>query len=118
MSKLTRDEVIARVASKKTLQGEDLSNLNLSQTDLYLANLNGAYLTDADLTEANLCRANLTRANLTRANLHGATYNRKQLENSMYVDDAILWQCVSATGLMESTFGILRHFSTGKTHGN
>ena len=108
MAEHTREDVIASVGSEKTLQGEDLSNLNLSHTDLYLANLNGVDLTDADLTEANL----------RRANLHGATYNRKQLENSMYVDDAILWQCVSTTGLMESTFGILRHLSTGKTHGN
>ena len=59
MSKLTREEVIARVEAGDDLQWHDLSQLGLSNTNLANAKMKGS----------NLSRTNLNHANLTEAGL-------------------------------------------------
>ena len=61
---MRRDEILAAVAAKKSLdganlRGADLSDANLSDADLYGANLRGADLRGADLSHADLSHANL-----------------------------------------------------------
>ena len=51
MAQLTRDEVIARVESKGSLEKEDISRLDLSRTDLSGANLSSAKLIETNLTK-------------------------------------------------------------------
>ena len=80
MAELTREEVIARVESDESLEGEDLSGLDLSE-----ANLSGSGLSGAKLTGANL-----TGATLTETNLRYAIYDPEYLEYAINADKAIL----------------------------
>ena len=81
---MTRDEILAAVAAKKSLYGANLrgANLrgaNLRGTNLRGANLRGANLSDANLYGANLSDANLSDANLSDANLRGANLRSANL---------------------------------------
>ena len=69
MTELTRDEVIARVKDGESLEGEDLSGLDLRRANLSGADLRGTKLSGADLTGAYLGQANLRGTKLTGANL-------------------------------------------------
>ena len=54
MSKLTREEVIARIADGDYLQWDDLSQLDLSNTNLANAKMKGTNLGRTNLTELTL----------------------------------------------------------------
>ncbi len=64
---ITTGEEILQVVLNDTLEGADLSKLNLS-----CANLQGANLANADLTRCNLSMAILSNADLSNANLSQA----------------------------------------------
>ena len=77
MSDMTRDEIIAAVAARKSLRdaylrGANLRGAYLQGANLQDANLQGAYLRGANLRGANLRGANLQDAYLQGANLRGA----------------------------------------------
>ncbi len=78
MAKFTREEILAKVAARESLEGADLSGVelewptDLSGANLEEANLAGAHLSKAFLTGANLHSANLVAASLVGANLSGA----------------------------------------------
>ena len=59
MTELTRDEVIARVKDGESLEGEDLSGLDLRRANLSGADLRGTKLSGADLTGAYLGETDL-----------------------------------------------------------
>ena len=74
MAKLTREEVIEKVAAGKSLERANLAGVDLSGANLQGAKLSRAKLHDANLREADLSRADLYKANLTGADLSGAIY--------------------------------------------
>ena len=69
--------------SQVTFSCADLTQADLTHADLTEANLIHANLTDANLTEANLTEANLTEANLTEANLTEANLTKANLTDAM-----------------------------------
>lgn len=82
VSRLTRDEVLARVERGESLAGEDLHGIDLTGAglrgaklagaDLSYADLSAADLRDADLSAAALCMANIEKTELGGATLAGA----------------------------------------------
>jgi uncharacterized protein YjbI with pentapeptide repeats len=77
------------------LEGADLSGADLSFAGLYDANLSGAdlsdaYLASAYLSEADLSEADLSGADLTWAYLWKAKVGQEQLDESEYLEGAIM----------------------------
>ena len=67
---------------KTDLEGESLSNINLSKCDLTGANLRNIDFSNSNLQNARLSGANLSGANLSGANLSGANLSGANLEKS------------------------------------
>ena len=66
MAELTREEILAKVAAKESLNGADLRELDLCDAALSGANLSRANLSGTDIISANLSKANLSGANLKK----------------------------------------------------
>ncbi|SDV47147.1 DUF2169 family type VI secretion system accessory protein [Chitinasiproducens palmae] len=69
--RLTREEVIERVAAGQSLAGFDLTALDLSKAALEGADFSGALLTDARFTGSRLSGANLAGAQIAGADFSG-----------------------------------------------
>jgi len=70
--KLTKKEVLKKLANKESLKGANLSAVDLSGANLRGADLSGTNLLGANLLDADLLGANLKGADLLGANLSGA----------------------------------------------
>jgi uncharacterized protein YjbI with pentapeptide repeats len=71
--------------SRVTLEGTDVSGINLSRANLGGANLNRIYLIRADLTGANLSGASLIDATLVEAKLSGANLSQARLPEATLI---------------------------------
>jgi uncharacterized protein YjbI with pentapeptide repeats len=77
--KLTKEEVLKKLANNESLKGANLSGVNLSGANLKEANLSGTNLLGANLLDADLLGANLKGADLLGANLSGADLSEANL---------------------------------------
>ncbi|KWN94498.1 DUF2169 domain-containing protein [Burkholderia ubonensis] len=74
-----RERVAAAVAAGQSLEGADLTGVDLSRMNLRGARLSGAMLENADLSDADLTGAALNHAVLVRANLSRTTFRNADL---------------------------------------
>ena len=69
MAKFTRVEVVQKLRRKESLEGTDLSDIDLSRlTSFRNSNLSGANPRNTNLKEATLYSTNLSNANLGETN--------------------------------------------------
>ena len=76
MADLTREEIIAKVATGESLEGADLEGVDLQGAHLRGADLKGADLRKADLRGTDLKGADLHYTKLGSVNFRGAAYNK------------------------------------------
>ncbi len=104
-----RESCLARIARKETLEGLDLTRVDLSGLDLQgvsfrksvltRANLSGTRLDGADFTDAVLDSADLRKANLTRAVLANVDATSAQLEEAVLLEAVLEGADFSAADL-------------------
>lgn len=94
MSQLSREEIIGRVASRRSLRG-----LNLLRAELAGAELRGADLVEANLRMANLENANLVDAGLSGCHLSGAILNGANLAGANLVEASLIGASIKGTDL-------------------
>lgn len=80
--KLTRDDVLNRIASRAPFTGIDLSGLDLSDTVLDGADLSGAVLNDACFMGSSLVATDLSNCMLHNASFDNAQLSKSRLSNS------------------------------------
>jgi len=103
MAEYTREEVLEMVKAGKSLEGADLTKLDLSGADLSNANLRGADLSEAHLCDVNLKEADLNKAILSGAELSGADLSRASLSGAFLIKTEFRGVNLSGANLSRAT---------------
>ena len=103
--KLTRIDVEITLASGGSLEGESMSELDLSGVDFQKASLRGC-----DLRYANMSHVNLEESDLSGANIGGAVLSESNLTGAFFRKSDLRWSIllgVTAVGADFSDAGFL-----------
>jgi uncharacterized protein YjbI with pentapeptide repeats len=123
MSEYTREQVIEMVKRGESLEGADLSKINLSGANLFDANFIGVNLSEAKfgggyLTNTFLNEANLSKAEFISIELDGTNFHKADLSEAYFINSNINNVDLSSTNLNKAYFKgtILTETNLGKAN--